>query len=121
MQKPIAIPMEDPIIHTDEHPFCSDCSCPCHDIQDGQYYELIAKPLLGGLMTPEEANRLYFGELPLYEQASEPTPLDYEALEDYEPYYGRAEAEADAANAAYYDQVAQERNATIQTQSGEWW
>jgi hypothetical protein len=62
MTNPIAIPMEDPIIHTDEHPFCSDVHCPCHDIQDGQYYELICKPLLGGLLTPEEANRLYFGE-----------------------------------------------------------
>jgi len=52
----------DELIHTDEHPFCSDVHCPCHDIQEEQYYRLIAQPLLGGLMTPEEANRLYFGE-----------------------------------------------------------
>jgi hypothetical protein len=64
MMNPIAIPMEDPIIHTDDYPFCSDVHCPCHDIQDGQYYELIARPLLDGLMTADEANRLYFGEQP---------------------------------------------------------
>lgn len=23
--------MEDPIIHTDEHPYCDDRLCPCHD------------------------------------------------------------------------------------------
>src|SRR5258708_37121298 len=58
----IAVPCEDRMIHWEGHPFCSDCSCPCHDIQDGQYYELICQPLLGGLMTAAEANRLYFGE-----------------------------------------------------------
>jgi len=52
----------DPIIHTDEHPFCSDVHCSCHDIQEGPYYRLICRPLLNGLLTPEEANRLYFGE-----------------------------------------------------------
>ena len=55
-------PITTPIIHTDEHPFCSDVHCPCHDIQGPQYYELICQPLLGGLMTAEEANRLFFGE-----------------------------------------------------------
>jgi len=68
MTNPIAIPMEDPIIHTDNMPFCGPDNnpdwqtCPCHDIQEGPYYELICRPLLDGLMTPEEANRLYFGE-----------------------------------------------------------
>jgi len=52
----------DELIHTDEHPFCSDVSCPCHDIQEGPYYQLICQPLLAGLLTAEEANRLYFGE-----------------------------------------------------------
>jgi hypothetical protein len=94
MLNPIAITMEDPIIHTDDYPFCSDCSCPCHDIQDGQYYRFICRPLLDGLMTAEEANRLYFGDNPLdtrscmradfraasasYEQASEQRPTDDE-------------------------------------------
>jgi len=27
--QPIAIPMEDPIIHTDSHPYCDDPTCPC--------------------------------------------------------------------------------------------
>lgn len=53
---------EDELVHTKEHPFCSDVHCPCHDVQDGPYYQLICRPLLGGLMTAEEANRLYFGE-----------------------------------------------------------
>jgi len=26
----IIIPMEDELIHTDEHPFCDDAYCPCH-------------------------------------------------------------------------------------------
>lgn len=26
----IVIPMLDPIIHTDEHPYCDDLSCPCN-------------------------------------------------------------------------------------------
>ncbi len=38
-----------------------------------------------------------------------------------EPPYTRADAERDSANAAYYDQVAQERNATRQCGDGSWW
>jgi hypothetical protein len=26
--------MEDPIIHTDEHPECDDPTCPCHEQED---------------------------------------------------------------------------------------
>jgi hypothetical protein len=68
MQHPITIICEDPIIHTTDRPFCGPDSnpewqtCPCHDIQEPQYYELIAQPLLAGELTPAEANRLYFGE-----------------------------------------------------------
>jgi len=29
MMNPIAIPMEDPIIHTVSHPYCDDPTCPC--------------------------------------------------------------------------------------------
>jgi hypothetical protein len=28
-RQPLTIPMEDPIIHTDEHPYCVDPTCPC--------------------------------------------------------------------------------------------
>ena len=31
MTNPIAIPMEDELIHTDEHPYCDDPTCPCQD------------------------------------------------------------------------------------------
>ena len=124
MTTSIAIPMEDPIIHTDDYPFCSDVHCPCHDIQNGQYYELICRPLLDGLMTADEANRLYFGDdLPPYEEASKPTPLteqDYEDFSDYEPYYSRADQAADEATADYYDEV-QRRQETRQCSDGSWW
>jgi hypothetical protein len=30
MNQPITIPMEDELVHTQEHPFCDDPTCPCH-------------------------------------------------------------------------------------------
>ena len=30
MNQPIDIPMEDELVHTQEHPFCDDPACPCH-------------------------------------------------------------------------------------------
>jgi hypothetical protein len=33
--------MEDPIIHTDEHPECDDPTCPCHEQEDRE--ELLAR------------------------------------------------------------------------------
>ena len=61
IQHPIPILMEDPIIHTAEHPFCSiDPSCPCHDDP-----ELIAEVHLKveqGLLTPDEAARFVQGK-----------------------------------------------------------
>lgn len=46
---PIAIPMEDPIIHTDERPICNDLTCPCHT----QQYAIIqaGHPMLGMIGT----------------------------------------------------------------------
>jgi len=35
-QVKIATPMLDPIIHTDEHLFCSDSMCPCQDQRERQ-------------------------------------------------------------------------------------
>jgi len=32
--QPIVIPMEDPIIHTAEHPWCNDETCPCQAVKD---------------------------------------------------------------------------------------
>ncbi len=55
------IPCEDEILHTDEHPFCDDPKCPCH--QDSkQFFNLLTKPYLDGLCTWPEAERLYDGK-----------------------------------------------------------
>jgi hypothetical protein len=93
MMNPIAIPYEpgDLLVHTDDHPFCSDCSCPCHDIQDGRYYELICKPYLAGLLTGSEANRLYFGDNPL--DYLEGMRADFKAASATLPSYEQAEVE----------------------------
>jgi hypothetical protein len=54
----VVIRMEDEPIHTEEHPFCSDLHCPCHE--DWQNInEHITEPLRNGLMTDNEAIRLY--------------------------------------------------------------
>lgn len=65
--RPIIVPVEDPIIHTDEHPWCSDPTCPCHNVvgpnsNEEAYLQHIAYPLRDGLLTADEANRIYFGE-----------------------------------------------------------
>lgn len=57
---PIAIPMEDPLVHTDEHPFCSDPQCP--DKEDETLISELAQKVRDGLLTPEEADRTYRGE-----------------------------------------------------------
>jgi len=58
----VTIPDEpgEEIIHTEEHPFCSDPTCPCH--QDYLLWqELIGSPVRDGLMTYEEGKRLFAG------------------------------------------------------------
>ena len=58
-----AIPVDE-IIHTDEHPFCWDIHCPCHwdRSYEGCIYrrDYIDSPLDEGLITRQEADRLYF-------------------------------------------------------------
>ena len=59
--RPLTVIMEDPIIHDDQHPFCSDSSCPCHrDLLLWQ--EIIGTPVRDGLMTPAEGKRLFAGQ-----------------------------------------------------------
>lgn len=71
-RNPIPIMVEDAILHTDEHPFCHDPSCPCHDVVTGDawqneaYLRLIARPLLDGLLTAEEATLIFFDEQEVY-------------------------------------------------------
>ncbi len=58
------IPVEDELIHTGDHPFCSDESCPCHDTatNDELFAEYIEWPVMAGLLTASEALRLYWDE-----------------------------------------------------------
>jgi len=30
LNRPIVIPMEDDLLHTQKHPYCDDPACPCH-------------------------------------------------------------------------------------------
>jgi len=59
-QTPIVIPMEDDILHTQSHPFCSDPSCPCHE--DPELLANVAQAVEQGLLTPAEATRLVEGK-----------------------------------------------------------
>ncbi|MBV8694169.1 MAG: hypothetical protein JO183_01615 [Ktedonobacteraceae bacterium] len=61
IQHPITIPMEDPIIHTDERPFCAFdpfADCPCHE--DPILIDHVADQVTDGL-TPSEATRVVTG------------------------------------------------------------
>jgi len=54
----VVIRMEDEPIHTNEHAFCSDLRCPCHEDWT-LINEHITEPLLAGLLTDSEAIRMY--------------------------------------------------------------
>ncbi len=58
------IPCEDEPMHTNEHPFCSDDRCPCHDTATNgeEFAEYIERPIMDGLLTASEGLRLYWGE-----------------------------------------------------------
>ena len=53
--------MEDPIIHTDARPFCSDHTCGCH-ADELLLEEFVFAPLRHGLLTMDEALRLAAGK-----------------------------------------------------------
>jgi hypothetical protein len=53
------IPVE-VVIHTPEHPFCSDLGCPCHC--DESVAEYIDPRLDEGTLSGAQALRLYFGQ-----------------------------------------------------------
>ncbi len=59
LDKLLVIPMEDEIIHTDEHPFCMDLSCPCHN--DLDLLNELGSEVEGGLLTSWEAMRTLSG------------------------------------------------------------
>lgn len=54
--------MEDEMIHTDDHPFCHDATCPCH--HDTRYvYGNVGRLLVEGQITEDEATAMFSGQL----------------------------------------------------------
>ncbi len=58
---PIVIPMEDPLLHMNEYPFCSDPTCP--DKEDPELLAEVAQLVQDGLLTPDEATHYVRGEM----------------------------------------------------------
>ncbi len=59
-QTPLVITMEDDILHTQSHPFCSDPTCPCKE--DPELLAEVALAAENGLLTAEEATNLVKGK-----------------------------------------------------------
>jgi hypothetical protein len=60
-QHPLIVPMEDEIIHTDDHPFCSiDPTCGCHE--DPELIAEVNEAVEQGLITQEEATLIIQGK-----------------------------------------------------------
>ncbi len=57
--RPVVL-MEDPIFHTDNHPFCPDWSCTCHE-EDQEAIARVAQWVKDGLLTPDEATQSILG------------------------------------------------------------
>ncbi len=60
VQTSIVIPMEDDILHTQSHPFCSDPTRPCKE--DPALLAEVALAVENGLLTAEEASNLVEGK-----------------------------------------------------------
>ena len=58
VQHPIVI-VVDEIIHTDEHPFCFEMDCPCHDDRQ-RIEEHFRQPIRDGLRDYDEANSIFY-------------------------------------------------------------
>ena len=58
---PIIIPMEDDLVHTDDHPFCYDPTCGCHE--SPELLAEVAQAVADGLLTPHEASDKVGGKL----------------------------------------------------------
>ncbi len=59
-RQPLLVLMEDPILHTTEHPFCGDPSCPCSE--DPALIAEVNEAVKQGLITPEEATLIIQGK-----------------------------------------------------------
>lgn len=57
--RPIPIPVEDDLVHTDHDPFCSDPTCPCHE--DESLIAEVSQQVEEGLFSPAEATRFVQG------------------------------------------------------------
>ncbi len=58
---PIIIEMENAPLHTEEHLFCYDSTCGCHE--DPVLIAEVAQNVADGLLTPQEATDLVSGKL----------------------------------------------------------
>lgn len=54
------IPMEDPLVHSETHPFCADPTCPCHD--DHSNITRVYDQYQEGLITEREATNIVNGK-----------------------------------------------------------
>ncbi len=61
--RPIPIPMEDDLVHTDTNPICADPTCSDKEDDDlmAEAAHLVAPYVQDGLMTPDEATRFTQG------------------------------------------------------------
>lgn len=64
MKEPIVIVHEVSVEHTDEQPYCDDPACDCHCLLDNleSYDRYIEQPLQAGLLTTDEAHRIYWNK-----------------------------------------------------------
>ena len=60
IDRPVPIPMEDELVHTDHDPLCSDPKCPCKE--DAALLAEVALAVENGLLTAEEATNLVKGK-----------------------------------------------------------
>jgi hypothetical protein len=61
---PIMYRANDQILHTNESPWCDDPACGCHILIDNleAFDRHIEQPLQNGLLTTEEARRIYWNK-----------------------------------------------------------
>jgi hypothetical protein len=55
----LVIPSEDDVLHTDEHPFCCNDTCPCREDQEA--LNIVNVAVQSGLLTPDEATAFIQG------------------------------------------------------------
>lgn len=60
MSKDITYPSIDDGSHDDEHAFCTDMTCPCHENTEAT--SLVGEYVADGLMTTSEADQYYHGK-----------------------------------------------------------